>query len=95
MCKKLEEKLAYHSAPALCGLKASNLISIKKSDIENLTEEINCLNKAYNPKVCFNCLKNKDNNYLLLVYRKGSLENHLMQEENKKFLESIGYKRSN
>lgn len=70
MCKKLEEKLAYHSAPALCGLKVSNLISIKKSDIENLVEEINCLNKTYNPKVCFDCLKNKDDNYLLLVYRR-------------------------
>ena len=95
MCKKLEVKLAYHSAPALCGLKASNLISIKKNDIENLEEEIKTLNITYNPKICFDLLKDKDDNYLILVYRKDSLEEHLMQEENQKFLESIGYTISN
>jgi len=94
MCKKLEEKLAMHSAPALCGIKASNLINIKRSDITNLNEEIKMLNKAHNPKIYFHFLKNEGDNSLILVYRKGSLENHLLQEDNKRFLESIGYKRS-
>ena len=95
MCKKLEEKLAFHSAPALCGIKASNLINIKKSDIYNLEEEIECLNEVHNPKVYFDLLSDNTNNYLVLVYRKDKLENHLMQEENKCFLEKMGYSRSN
>ncbi|MCR5461445.1 MAG: DUF3793 family protein [bacterium] len=95
MCKKLEEKLAFHSAPALCGIKASNLINIKKEDIKNLSEEIEELNKNHNPKVYFDFLSNNSNNYLILVYRKEKLEEQLLNENNMKFLEDMGYERSN
>ncbi len=32
MSKVLEQLLAFHSSPAICGIKASNLINIKYSD---------------------------------------------------------------
>lgn len=94
MCEKLEKKLAYHSAPALCGLKASNLINIKKCDIENLKEEIDELNRIHNPKICFDVLSDNLDNYLILVYRKETLEKQLSIEDNKVFLEKMGYERS-
>lgn len=54
MCRKLEELLAFHSAPALCGLKASNLISLNNN---NFIQDINQLNKMYNPNEFFTFLK--------------------------------------
>ena len=90
MCRKLEEKLAYHGAPALCGLKASNLININNDYIE----EIDILNKIYNPKNCFDILKESDKGCLLLVYKRKTLEEYLFIEKNRLYLESIGYKRS-
>ena len=94
MCKKLEEKLAFHSAPALCGIKASNLICIKKDDVTNLSEEIKELNRIHK-KVHFDFLRDNNDNYLILVYRKEKLEEQLSKEENKLFLEEYGYLRSN
>jgi len=88
MCRKLEELLAFHSAPALCGLKASNLISLNKN---NFMQDINQLNKMYNPNVFFTYLKVSYNHSLLLVFKRKILEEHLLKEDNKKFLESLGY----
>ena len=95
MCKRLERLLAFHSAPALCGIKASNLINLSKSDVSNLIDEINILNESNKPKMYFTFLKESNDNALLLVYKRKTLEEHLFKEENIKFLESIGYERSN
>lgn len=94
MCRRLEELLAFHSAPALCGLKASNLINLSKKDTDSFIQDINLLNKMYNPNVFFTFLKVSNENSLLLVFKRNILENHLLKEENTKFLESIGYKNS-
>jgi len=94
MCRRLEELLAFHSAPALCGIKASNLINIKKEDMDNFIQEINLLNELHNPKTFFTFLKVSENNSLLLVYKRKVLEDFIFQEDNQKFLESIGYELS-
>lgn len=95
MCKRLEELLAFHSAPALCGIKASNLISIRKEEMDKFINEIDLLNETHNPKIFFTILKMSNSNSLLLVYKRKTLEDHLLKNENKCFLESLGYSLSN
>lgn len=57
MSKTLERLLAIHTAPAICGIKASNLICIDYSD--SLFFEIEELNKKYS-KLRFYVLKNEN-----------------------------------
>ena len=45
MSKRLAKLLAVHSSPAICGLKASNLINIEYS--ESICSEIDLLNEKY------------------------------------------------
>lgn len=88
MSKTLERLLAVHSSPAICGIKASNLISIDYTD--SLYDEIEELNKEH-PKLCFHILKRIENKVLVLVYRKNIFNKEIYREENISFLESLGY----
>ncbi len=88
MSKVLEQLLAFHSSPAICGIKASNLINIKYSD--SIYLEIEELNKKY-PRLCFYILKRNKDNVLVLVYRKKVLEKKLNEDDNKSFLLEQGY----
>lgn len=88
MSKTLERLLAIHSAPAICGIKASNLICIDYSD--SLFFEIEELNKKYS-KLRFYVLKNENGKALVLVYRKTALEKVLSNLDNLKFLKDLGY----
>ena len=88
MSNLLQFQLAIHSSPAICGIKASNLINIKIND--TLYEEIEELNNKY-PNLCFYVLKNDGNNALILIYRRKVLEKKLFENDNKSFLNSIGY----
>ena len=84
----LQNQLAIHSSPAICGIKASNLINMKCDD--NIISEIEELNNKY-PRLCFYILKKNNDNALVLVYRKNILEKKLFEDDNKSFLDSIGY----
>ena len=88
MSKILERLLAFHSSPAICGIKASNLICIDYD--ESIYKEIEELNQAY-PKLCFRVLKKNISKVLILVYRKKVFENTLLNENSKAYLKSIGY----
>ena len=88
MSKVLEQLLAFHSSPAICGIKASNLINIKYSD--SIYLEIEELNKKY-PRLCFYILKRNKDNVLVLVYRKKVLAKKLNEDDNKSFLLEQGY----
>lgn len=88
MSKLLEQLLATHSSPAICGLKASNLINIKYSD--SIYKEIKELNKKH-PKLCFYILKKDKDKVLVLVYRKNILKKQLFESDNLAFLEELGY----
>ena len=88
MSSLLQHVLAIHSSPAICGIKASNLINIQSTD--ELYEEIEELNKKY-PRLCFYVLKNDGKSALILIYRKDVLEKKLFEDDNKSFLGSIGY----
>ena len=84
----LEQLLANHSSPAICGLKASNLINIKYND--SIYNEIEELNKLY-PSLCFYILKKENDMVLILIYRKKVLEKKLFENDNKSFLKQLGY----
>lgn len=84
----LEQLLANHSSPAICGLKASNLINIKYND--SIYKEIEELNKLY-PSLCFYILKKENDMVLILIYRKKVLEKKLFENENILFLKQLGY----
>lgn len=89
MSKRLAKLLAVHSSPAICGLKASNLINIEYS--ESICSEIDLLNEKYNPKIYFRILKRTRNNVLILVYKNDVLKNHLYKEEVRDYLFNKGY----
>lgn len=86
--------LAYHSAPAICGIKASNLISISLSELEDIYEQINEFNSKFNPKVYIKILCKKNKRLLILIYRQKTLESCLQNALNKSFLSSLGYPNS-
>ena len=83
--------LALHSAPAICGIKASNLISCSTNDISSLMEDIEEVNKKYNPIVYIKILQINDDRVLILVYRKSILESALLDSNKKSFLNDCGY----
>ena len=88
MSTQLQRALAIHSAPALCGIKASNLINVDYSD--DLFKEIEELNKKFT-NFRFYILKKDKNKVLILIYRKRVLERELNRNSNKEFLKSLGY----
>ena len=88
MSKLLEQALAMHSSPAICGIKASNLVNIEYSD--SIYEEIEELNKKF-PSIVFYILKRCKDKVLVLIYRKNILAKKLYEKDNKEFLESLGY----
>ena len=88
MSTQLQRVLAIHSAPALCGIKASNLINVDYSD--DLFKEIEELNKRFN-NFRFYILKKDKNKVLVLIYRKRVLERELNRNSNKEFLKELGY----
>ena len=91
MSKVLERLLAFHSSPAICGIKASNLMCIDYE--ESIYKEIEELNSQY-PKLCFKVLKNNGSKVLILVYRKKVFESLLSNLEIIHYLDSIGYNTS-
>lgn len=88
MSKKFEQALALHCSPALCGIKASNLINVDYSD--DLFKEIEELNKKFT-NFRFYILKKDKNKVLILIYRKRVLERELNRNSNKEFLKELGY----
>lgn len=88
MSTQLQRALAIHSAPALCGIKASNLINVDYSD--DLFKEIEELNKKFT-NFRFYILKKDKNKVLILTYRKRVLERELNRNSNKEFLKELGY----
>lgn len=88
----LEKIIARSCAPALAGIKPSNIVSCRKSVIPDVYCEIERLNKELNPQdiyleiVC-DCPKCA----LVMVYRKNILKRHLNSKSNRKFLMYYGY----
>lgn len=84
----LQQILATHTSPTLCGLKPSNLINIKYYD--SIYDELEQLKKEY-PRINFYILKEDKNHLLILVYRIKVFEANLKKEDNLLFLKNLGY----
>lgn len=91
MSSTLAFEFANHCAPAICGIKSSNLINCKFDLFDDLIGEIEELNKKYNPNYKFVILKKTRNNALILVYKTNVLENTIYEVNNYNYLYGIGY----
>lgn len=91
MSELFSRVLALHSAPAICGIKASNLISCNLDEISNLLNDISEVNQNYNPSLYIKILQVKNRRALILVYRKNVLEQCLFDTNKLCFLNNLGY----
>ena len=89
-----EQVLGFHAAPTLRGLKASSLISFRKSSFE----DFEMLLASYEP--CLQCkgisvyrVSEGDEYVLLLFYRREAMRRHLYSEKSMHLLERYGYRR--
>lgn len=91
MCKQFERTLAFHCAPALFGIKASNLINVCLKDFPNLDNEIADLNKDFNPRIFFKILNKTDKKALILVYQEYKLSRALFNMKAYLYLQGFNY----
>lgn len=78
-------------APALAGIKPSNLISLKKSD-GDVKSQVKCLHAQLSRRgIHLRILRETEEKLLILVYRPDKLLAYLTGEEINKFLASMGY----
>lgn len=84
--------IAYHCAPALAGIKPSNIVTCYKNKIKNLDEKIKKLNEELNSKdIYVEILCECEKKALVMVYRRKVLEKALQDEDVREFLFSMGY----
>ncbi|MBO4896740.1 MAG: DUF3793 family protein [Clostridia bacterium] len=89
----MEKIIAYHCAPALAGIKPSNLVSISKENTQDIASEIERLNKLLNCKdIYIEKIHECTSRVLAIVYRKKVLLRHLKKAESIKFLRKYGYR---
>ncbi|PSJ30908.1 hypothetical protein UF10_08610 [Peptostreptococcus russellii] len=93
---RFENILATFCSPALMGKKVSNLVSVSKEEVPEVSTLVNSYNQKLNrhdikiKKVC-EC----GERILLLVYREELLRNHLLTSEIREILMNYGYSKSN
>ncbi len=86
-----EQKLAFHAAPSLLGIKAANMLSVKRKELD-LNENI----KRFNEKTAEKGLKIEilcecEEKALLLVYNRRLMENRFSDCKIREFLIKYGY----
>ena len=92
MNQRLERLLAYHCAPALVGMKPSNLIACYRRDYPNLDEALKQYHALFSPKgIELQPLCQCSRRVLLLVYRNEILERHLNQSDIVAYLRQRNY----
>ncbi len=94
MSTQLQNKLINHCSQALCGIKASNLVNICFNEVDDVLDEIEELNRKYNPKIYFVILKITKTNVLVLIYRTKAMERVLLNEDCLNYLYEAGYPRT-
>ena len=86
-----ERKLAFNAAPALLGIKASNMLSLSKNDF-NINENIRRFNaKTAERGLYIHILCECENKSLILVYNRRLLQKRLSDELIRRFLAGYGY----
>ena len=88
----LEQLIAYHCAPALAGIKASNIVGCFRSRIPTAKQDIRMLNRKLNGKGIFiETLCECSERLLLIVYREDKLTAQLRDPGVSEFLRGYGY----
>jgi hypothetical protein len=93
-CAKFEQKLAYHAAPALMGIKAACLFSVRSTEFD-VTAHVAQFHARMGKqedlqmRVLCQCKQRA----LLFLYSKTLLTRRLMDPERTSFLETFGYSR--
>jgi hypothetical protein len=90
-CSQFEQKLAYHTAPTLLGVKCASLLSLSSSEfdlVEN-TERFNrrTVSKGLKLKILCSC----KNRVLILLYNEKLLRSQLSKPESVDILTKYGY----
>lgn len=86
-----EQKLAFHAAPALLGIKASNMLSLSRKDFD-VRANISRFNKKTEKRgLCIEILCECSSKALILVYNRRLLEQRLSDGEIRRFLSGYGY----
>lgn len=87
-----ERTIAYHCAPAMAGIKPSNLVSCSKSKYPNVHQQIDALNSKLNAEdIYLDIVCECPSRVLLIVYRRANLLAQLRDPAVAAFLESYGY----
>lgn len=94
MSKEFEHILALHSSPAICGIKASNLINLDITNFD-IEKEVDELNNKYGKKVRFYILRKNKNRCLILIYRIEKLKNYIFKSDSMELLLNYGYPKTN
>lgn len=88
----LEMILAQHCAPALAGIKPSNIAMCKKAECPNLHADVDKLNSQLNGSdIYIEILCECEVRALIMVYRGNVLKKHLTEAKNNAFLAGYGY----
>ena len=92
MERTLDQILAYHCAPALAGLKPSNLVSLSREEFPDMEERLEVYRQLFAPRGgAFRTLCGCGRNVLLLVYRPAELERALRAPLSAALLKKDGY----
>lgn len=88
----MEKMIAYYTAPALAGIKPSNIFSCNKDKVFDIHKQIKNLNTQMNCKdIYFKAINECKKRVLVMVYRKKVLNKYLERPEIKNLLVSYGY----
>lgn len=90
-CDRFEQKLAFHTAPALLGVKPANLVSLSAAEfnVRANADKFNAraASKGLKIKVLCECRKNM----LILLYNEAMLNKQLSENERSRVLAEFGY----
>lgn len=91
----MELYLLYSLAPVIAGFKPSSTINFK-SDYRELYSQWNLYGKDFIEKLGLNyiSLRDQENYIVVLIYKKETLKNYLLQDNNIDFLKRLGYDES-
>lgn len=88
----LEELIAYHCAPALVGIKASNIVTYNNKKYPNAKSQIKMLNLLLNQRdIYIEVICECERSTILIVYKKTKLLAQLNDRQVNLFLSEFGY----
>ncbi len=92
-CREFEQRLAYHTAPTLLGIKCANLISIEKNAFDLTGHAMKFNSKASSKGLKMKILCSCKSRALILLYNEKMLDKQLEEKNSKRILEQYGYKK--